>query len=95
MAYYLPTLPHIEWTKCIEKSGWQIVYFHQTKYGWRVWHKGGVLPLVKPVINTHCGLLHIQAVFNQPIRVGSFCKRPHKLIDFDNSYERKESRAGS
>jgi hypothetical protein len=74
---------------------WQAANFLLTEHGWRVWFVAPVLAYRKPVVVTHGNILQIQAVLNQPIRVGNFCKRPHTYIDFDNSYERKESLQGS
>jgi hypothetical protein len=69
---------------------WQAVTFEHSPHGWRVFSKGWVFDLRKPVIQMYRKHLLIEAVFNQPIRVGSFCKLPHTYIDFDNSYERKD-----
>jgi hypothetical protein len=52
------------------------------RFEWRWNHIERVWPAIKCV--------KIEGQFNFIPKRGQFCKRPHKLIDFDNSYERKD-----
>jgi hypothetical protein len=77
-------------------SKWQAVSFeHNPRYGWRVRWVGRINPLVRPSVVLYRNSLIVSACFQKKIRAGQFCKHPHKLIDFVNSYERKESLQGS
>jgi hypothetical protein len=85
------------WYEWITKNpSWQIACFrYSPRDGWRVDSVFPIYSLVKPVIKERRNILYVEACFKRKLRAGQFCKHPHKLIDFDNSYERKESLQGS
>jgi hypothetical protein len=68
---------------------WQAAHLSHDVNGWRVWYVAPIYAMTKPEIHIGRNLL-VFANFKRKLRAGQFCKTPHKLIDFVNSYERKD-----
>jgi hypothetical protein len=68
---------------------WQVGYFTHDINGWRVWYAAGAHALTKPFVDTDFKLM-VHAKFKNKLRTGQYCAHPDKLIDFVNSYERKD-----
>jgi hypothetical protein len=66
---------------------WLIVHFKHSEHGWKtVDYRYLSFPLVKPYIFVHHKTkdMAIVANFKTKPRVGNFCKRPHKYMEFTN-----------
>jgi hypothetical protein len=63
---------------------WLAITFIHTVHGWRVTDVDFVFALVKPQIIHREGILKVLAKFKTTPKVGDFCKRPHKYMEFTN-----------